>query len=92
MNTARGDLIDWGALAAALTEGRLAGAALGVFQTEPLPAASPLRQAPNPLLGPDAAWYSDVAVDRLQSRVADEITRALTGQGVRKPVPGSTAN
>jgi D-3-phosphoglycerate dehydrogenase len=91
VNTARGDLIDEAALAAALTAGKLAGAALDVFQTEPLPADNPLRQAPNLLLGPHAAWYSDVAVDRLQSLVADEITRALTGQGVRKPVPGSTA-
>ncbi|WP_135447734.1 MULTISPECIES: C-terminal binding protein [Tabrizicola] len=92
VNTARGDLIDEAALAAALAAGTLAGAALDVFQTEPLPDDSPLRQAPNLLLGPHAAWYSDVAVERLQSLVADEITRALTGQGVRKPVPGSTAN
>lgn len=92
VNTARGDLIDEAALAAALTQGKLAGAALDVFQTEPLPEDNPLRQAPNLLLGPHAAWYSEVAVERLQSLVADEITRALTGQGVRKPVPGSTAN
>ncbi|NJM81585.1 MAG: C-terminal binding protein [Tabrizicola sp.] len=91
VNTARGDLIDETALAAALTGGQLAGAALDVFLTEPLPEDSPLRRAPNLLLGPHAAWYSDVAVERLQSLVADEITRALTGQGVRKPVPGSTA-
>ncbi|MBA3908597.1 MAG: dihydrofolate reductase [Rhodobacter sp.] len=91
VNTARGDLIDEPALANALSAGQLAGAALDVFQTEPLPADNPLRTAPNLLLGPHAAWYSEVAVERLQSLVADEITRALTGQGVRKPVPGSTA-
>ena len=91
VNTARGDLIDEPALAAALASGQLAGAALDVFQTEPLPQDNPLRSAPNLLLGPHAAWYSEVAVERLQSLVADEITRALTGQGVRKPVPGSTA-
>jgi D-3-phosphoglycerate dehydrogenase / 2-oxoglutarate reductase len=91
VNTARGDLIDQTALAAALTTGVIAGAALDVFQTEPLPANNTLRTAPNLLLGPHAAWYSEVAVERLQSLVADEITRALTGQGVRKPVPGSTA-
>lgn len=91
VNTARGDLIDEAALAAALTSGTIAGAALDVFQTEPLAADNPLRTAPNLLLGPHAAWYSDVAVERLQSLVADEITRALTGQDVRKPIPGSTA-
>ncbi len=91
VNTARGDLIDEPALAQALTAGTIAGAGLDVFLTEPLPQDNPLRTAPNLLLGPHAAWYSDVAVERLQSLVADEITRALTGQGVRKPIPGSTA-
>ena len=91
INTARGDLIDEPALAAALTQGTIAGAALDVFLTEPLPADNPLRHAPNLHLGPHAAWYSEVAVERLQSLVADEITRALTGRGVRKPIPGSTA-
>ncbi len=91
VNTARGDLIDETALAAALTQGTIAGAALDVFLTEPLPADNPLRAAPNLLIGPHAAWYSDVAVERLQSLVANEITRALTGQCVRKPIPGSTA-
>jgi D-3-phosphoglycerate dehydrogenase len=90
VNTSRGDLIDEAALAAALADGRLAGAALDVFHTEPLPEASPLRSAPNLILGPHAAWYSDVAVAELQRLVADEITRALTGQGVRKRIPGST--
>ena len=90
VNTARGDLIDEASLAAALSAGTIAGAALDVFQTEPLPETSPLRTAPNLILGPHAAWYSDVAVEALQSLVADEITRALTGQGVRKPIPGST--
>ena len=91
VNTARGDLIDEPALAAALTTGTIAGAALDVFLTEPLPQDNPLRGAPNLLLGPHAAWYSEVAVERLQSLVADEITRALTGRGVRKAIPGSTA-
>ncbi len=91
VNSARGDLIDEAALAAALSEGRLAGAALDVFAVEPLPADSPLRAAPGLVLSPHAAWYSDVAVDRLQRLVADEITRALTGQPPRRPIPGTTA-
>jgi D-3-phosphoglycerate dehydrogenase / 2-oxoglutarate reductase len=60
-----------------------------VFGVEPLPMESPLRAAPNTVLTPHAAWYSDVAVQRLQSLVADEITRALTGQAARRPVPGT---
>ncbi|NAZ38300.1 C-terminal binding protein [Rubellimicrobium sp. CFH 75288] len=88
-NTARGDLVDEAALAEALAEGQVGGAALDVFATEPLPDDSPLRGAPNLLLSPHAAWYSDAAVARLQTLVADEIGRALDGLPPRCPVPGT---
>jgi D-3-phosphoglycerate dehydrogenase / 2-oxoglutarate reductase len=91
VNSARGDLVVEDDLAKALTDGTIAGAALDVFAVEPLPATSPLRAAPNTVLTPHAAWYSDVAVQRLQSLVADEITRALTGQPPRRPIPGTMA-
>lgn len=91
VNSARGDLIVEPALAEALTTGKLAGAALDVFAVEPLPMDSPLRSAPNLMLTPHAAWYSDVAVAQLQTLVADEITRALTGQPPRRPIPGTIA-
>lgn len=89
VNSARGDLVDEAALAAALAEGRIGGAALDVFGTEPLPMDSPLRTAPNCLLTPHAAWYSDAAVSRLQGLVAEEIGRALDGLPPRRPIPGS---
>lgn len=91
VNSARGDLIDEAALASALAEGRLGGAALDVFEREPLPQDSPLRSAPNLMLSPHAAWYSEVAVRRLQDLVAEEIGRALDGLPPRRPIPGSTA-
>jgi D-3-phosphoglycerate dehydrogenase len=91
VNSARGDLIVEDALAGALVAGKLAGAALDVFAVEPLPMDSPLRSAPNLMLTPHAAWYSDVAVAQLQGLVADEITRALTGQPPRRPIPGTIA-
>ena len=91
VNSARGDLVVEDALARALAAGKLAGAALDVFAVEPLPMDSPLRAAPNLLLTPHAAWYSDVAVAQLQTLVADEITRALTGQPPRRPIPGTLA-
>ena len=87
INTARGQLIDEADLAAALQEGAIAGAGLDVFEREPLPSDSPLRQAPNIILSPHAAWYSDAAIDRLQGLVAEDITLALKGEGPRKPVP-----
>lgn len=91
VNTARGVLIDEPALAAALAAGTIAGAALDVFGAEPLPADSPLRTAPNLVLTPHAAWYSDQAITRLQQLVADDIAAHLRGDPLRRPVPGSIA-
>lgn len=88
VNTARGALIDETALAAALTSGQIGGAALDVFEREPLDKASPMRNAPGTLLTPHAAWYSDDAIGRLQGFVADDIANALNGRPLRKPVPG----
>lgn len=87
VNAARGPLIVEDDLAAALRDGVIAGAALDVFGTEPLPAASPLRDAPNLMLSPHAAWYSEAAIGRLQGLVAEDVARALRGEGPRKPVP-----
>ena len=71
-------------LANALKVGQIGGAALDVFEVEPLPANSPLRDAPNLLLSPHAAWYSDAAISKLQQLVADDIRRALAGQRRRR--------
>lgn len=87
VNTARGDLIDTEALAAALAAGRLRGAGLDVFEQEPVPADHPLRRAPNTLLTPHAAWYSESAMARLQGLAAEEIRRAAAGLGPRRPIP-----
>ncbi len=87
VNCARGSLIDEDALAAALAANTIGAAALDVFNTEPLPETSPLRDAPNLLLSPHAAWYSDAAIERLQRFVAEDIRRALDGQAPRQPVP-----
>ncbi|MCC5983563.1 MAG: C-terminal binding protein [Rhodobacteraceae bacterium] len=91
VNAARGQLVVEADLARALQGGVIAGAALDVFHTEPLPAASPLRGAPNLLLTPHAAWYSEAAIAHLQGLVAQDITRALQGEGPRKPVPDMPA-
>jgi len=87
VNSARGQLIVEEDLAAALANGTIAGAALDVFHVEPLPADNPLRSAPNLLLTPHAAWYSEAAIRNLQALVAEDIARALRGEEPRKPVP-----
>jgi D-3-phosphoglycerate dehydrogenase / 2-oxoglutarate reductase len=79
VNTCRGGLIDEDAVAAALRAGRLGGAALDVFQTEPLPAASPLRSLPNVLLSPHAAWYSQASLAVLPVRAAQQVVDFLAG-------------
>jgi D-3-phosphoglycerate dehydrogenase len=82
VNTCRGGLIDEAAVAAALRAGRLAGAAMDVFETEPLPADSPLRSLPNVLLSPHAAWYSKASLAALPVRAAQQVVDFLAGLDV----------
>jgi len=79
VNTSRGGLIDEDALAAALSTGAIAGAALDVFEQEPLPHESPLRRAPNLLLTPHAAWYSTQALAELPLRAAQHVLDFFAG-------------
>jgi len=75
VNTARGAVVDVGAVLQALRAGRLGGAAFDVLPQEPPPLA-PL--APRLVLTPHAAWYSDAAEDR-SYRLAVERVRELLG-------------
>lgn len=79
VNVARGGLIDEAALAERLRDGRLAGAGLDVFESEPLPAASPLHDL-DAVLTPHIAWYSAGAVRELQEKAAAQAARALRGE------------
>jgi D-3-phosphoglycerate dehydrogenase len=87
VNAARGALIDTAALEDALVEGRIGGAALDVFEEEPLPADSRLRQLSNVILTPHAAWYSAESIARVQTLAADEVHRHLSGEPTRCPAP-----
>jgi len=86
VNTSRGPLVDEQALADAIREGRIGGAGLDVFDPEPLSPGSPLRDCPNVVFTPHAAFYSTSSLDNLQRLAAEEAERALTGQPLRCPV------
>lgn len=80
INTSRGPLIDHGALAKALVDGTIAGAALDVLETEPPPADNPLFEAPNCIITPHIAWYATAARQRLMQIAADNLNAFLDGQ------------
>ena len=86
INTARGGLVDLDAVTDALSAERLGGAALDVFESEPLPANHPLRTNPKALLTPHMAYYSIESESELKRRAAEEVTRAVRGEPARCPV------
>ena len=80
VNVARGDLVDMAALVQALHSGQLGGAALDVFDPEPLPADHALRQAPNLIVAPHIASVSPTAVRALREGAARRALLAATGE------------
>ena len=88
VNAARGGIIDENALLEAIGSGALAGAALDVYATEPLPADSPLRREERILLSPHAAGATREAQARLIAAVVDNVGRAVSGEPVLDVVNG----
>ena len=79
INTSRGGVVDEEALAATLTSGRLGGAALDVFEHEPLAPRSPLAGCPNLLLTPHIAGVTSESNVRVSMLVAQRVLAALRG-------------
>jgi (S)-sulfolactate dehydrogenase len=77
VNTARGGIVDEARLAAMLREGRLGGAALDVFEHEPLATGSPLAGAPRLLLTPHIAGVTVESNERVSALIADRVAEAL---------------
>ncbi len=80
INVARGGIINESALASALNQGAIFGAALDVFSQEPLPSSSPLLSLNDPyrlLASPHPAWASSEAIETLVSCIARNITDAM---------------
>jgi phosphoglycerate dehydrogenase-like enzyme len=83
VNISRGQVVDEDALTAALSSGHLGGACLDVFETEPLPASSPLWQLDNVIISPHSA--STVAAENhlLTELFTDNLQRWLAGRPLR---------
>jgi phosphoglycerate dehydrogenase-like enzyme len=83
VNTSRGPIIDAGALAAALKEKRIAGAALDVYDTEPLPADHPLRSEPRAVLTPHIGYVTEESYRTFFAGVIAAIDGYLAGKPVQ---------
>ncbi|UCD45913.1 MAG: hydroxyacid dehydrogenase [Candidatus Bathyarchaeota archaeon] len=86
VNTARGRIIDQEALVEALRSGKVAGAALDVFEVEPLDPGDPLTEMDNVILAPHLAASSHEAMWRMATQVADGVLKVLRGEVPDHPV------
>ena len=86
INCARGGLIDEAALADALRSGHVAAAALDVFETEPLPLDSALREAPNLVLTPHLGASTVEAQESVGLEIAQSIRAALLEGTIRNAI------
>ena len=77
VNTSRGGIVDEAALAAALKSGKLGGAALDVFASEPLAANAAFAACPNLLLTPHIAGVSSESNERVSFMIAERVLEAL---------------
>ena len=87
VNTARGPLVNQDALLKALSEGWIRGAALDVFDQEPLQAGHPLLTAPNTLLSPHLGYVTRESYRQFYGGAFEDVTAWLAGEPVRKITP-----
>ena len=83
VNTSRGGVVDEQAMIRALASGHLAGACVDVFETEPLPEASPLWSMPNVILTPHIAGMRDDYVERVLDIFEENLAAFEAGRAMR---------
>jgi phosphoglycerate dehydrogenase-like enzyme len=83
VNTSRGPLVDTNALIQALTERRIAGAAIDVYDEEPLPAEHPLRKLDNVVLTPHLGYVTEDNYRVAYGEALEDVKAWLAGKPVR---------
>jgi D-3-phosphoglycerate dehydrogenase len=86
LNTSAGSVVDHNSLIEALHAGRIAGAALDVFDGHPLPTSSPLMSTPNLILIPHIAGATAETIDRHSRLMTQELERLLDNKPLRLQV------
>ena len=86
VNTSRGGVLDTDALVAALASRQVLGAAIDVYETEPLPIGHPLTTFDNVVLTPHIAWYSEESYDELKRRTVANVVDVCAGRAPRNIV------
>jgi D-3-phosphoglycerate dehydrogenase len=89
INTSRGPLVDLPAVVNALRSGHLGGAAIDVFEVEPLPMGS-IDDVPGLIATPHMAYYSEESLEESQRKAATQVVKVLTGQPPDYPVAPAT--
>jgi len=87
VNTSRGPIVDTDALLASLHSGAIAGAALDVYDEEPLPAGHPLRSAPRTVLTPHLGYVTDDGYRKFYGDAVADIAAFAAGRPVRVLTP-----
>ena len=90
VNTSRGPLIDERALVDTLSAGRIAGAGLDVFDTEPLPHDHPFRRLPNVVALPHVGYVTEAGYRLFFTQIVEDIRAWLDGRPVRLMIPDGT--
>jgi phosphoglycerate dehydrogenase-like enzyme len=83
VNTSRGPIVDEAALVAALRDGTIGGAALDVYDTEPLPAHHPLRSTPNTVLTPHIGYVTAATYEVFYGEALEDIAAWRGGEPLR---------
>jgi phosphoglycerate dehydrogenase-like enzyme len=83
VNTSRGPIVDEDALVAALRDGTIGGAALDVYDSEPLPSDHPLRSAPNTVLTPHIGYVTTATYEVFYGQALEDIAAWRDGEPLR---------